>query len=245
MSHNSVSAPDRPVSATDDPVSATDNAVSAIHDAESQDSKGDTVARRRINAHWRPIDITVTSVIAVASGLVFWMFDLVVTAPTAFLEGLVPGLSGLISGFWYIAGPLAIIIVRKPGAAIYAETIGGLLELALGNQWGFSGSLVAGLVQGIFSELVFAIVMYRVWNAWTATLSGLVTGFGGALYALFILQSGLKATGGYVVTNIVANCISGAVISGILMWYLAIAIAKTGALSHFASGRMISGGIRS
>ncbi|MFT8358603.1 ECF transporter S component [Bifidobacterium aquikefiri] len=205
----------------------------------TQRLQGVAAPKRRTNARWRPIDITVASVIAVASGLVFWMFDLVVTAPSAFLEGLVPGLSGLISGFWYIAGPLAIIIVRKPGAAIYAETIGGLLELALGNQWGFSGSLVAGLVQGVFSELVFAIVMYRMWNAWTATLSGLVTGLGGSLYSLIVLQSGLNAGGTYVVTNIIANCISGAVISGILMWYLYIAIAKSGALSHFASGRMV------
>lgn len=196
-------------------------------------------ARRILHTRWSPIDITVASVIAVASGLVFWMFDLVVTAPAAFLEGLIPGFSGIISGFWYIAGPLAMLIVRKPGAAIYAETIGGLLELAFGNQWGFSGSLVAGLVQGIFSELVFAILLYRIWNAWSTALCGLVTGLGGSLYSLFVLQSGLHPTGGYVITNVMSNCISGAIISGILMWYLFLAIAKTGALSHFASGRMI------
>jgi energy-coupling factor transport system substrate-specific component len=35
--------------------------------------------------------------------------------------------------------------------------------------------------------------------------------------------------------------ISGAVIAGILMWYLYIAIAKTGALDHFVSGREVRG----
>lgn len=196
-------------------------------------------AQVHIRARWRPIDITVASVIAVASGLVFWIFDMVEIAPAGFLDGLVPGLSGLISGFWYFAGVLAMLIVRKPGAAMYAETIGGLLELALGNQWGFSGSLLAGLVQGIFTEIVFALLHYRVWNVWSATISGLITGLGGAAYSFVVLQAGLNTTGAYVVTNIIANCISGAVISGALMWWLFIAIARTGALSRFASGRLV------
>jgi hypothetical protein len=104
---------------------------------------------------WRAIDITVASVIAVASGIVFRLVDLIVIVPYAALEGVLPGLAGLLSGFWYFAGVLTMLIVRKPGAALYAETVAACLELVLGNQWGAGGSLVAGIAQGLLTEIAF------------------------------------------------------------------------------------------
>ena len=94
---------------------------------------------------WRVLDITVTSVIAVASGVVFWMWDWVCMAPLTLFENITPGFEGLLNGFWLFAGPLAAVIVRKPGAALYAETVAAFLELTLGNQWGVGGSLIVGL----------------------------------------------------------------------------------------------------
>ena len=98
---------------------------------------------------WRVLDITVTSVIAVASGVVFWMWDWVCMAPLTLFENITPGFEGLLNGFWLFAGPLAAVIVRKPGAALYAETVAAFLELTLGNQWGVGGSLIVGLMQGL------------------------------------------------------------------------------------------------
>ncbi len=126
---------------------------------------------------WRVLDITVTSVIAVASGVVFWMWDWVCMAPLTLFENITPGFEGLLNGFWLFAGPLAAVIVRKPGAALYAETVGrAFLELTLGNQWGVGGSLIVGLMQGLGAELAFALFAYKVWTNLVVLLSGALSG---------------------------------------------------------------------
>ena len=190
--------------------------------------------------HWRPIDITVASAIAVACGLVFWTVDLTMTIPASMLEGVVPGLSGILSGFWFIAGVLAMIIIRKPGAAVYAETVGAALELALGNQWGLTGSLIVGAVQGLLTEAVFLVFRYRLWNIWITTFAGMLTSLGEIGYSMLFRYAGIPLTGGFITIFIITNLISGAVISGMVMWWLYRAIARTGALNGFASGRTVA-----
>ena len=99
-------------------------------------SHGDPVAtsQRPLSYHWRPVDIAVTAVIGVVSGLIFWLVDLVITPLYTLLEGALPGLAGLTFGLWYFAGVLAIIIVRKPGAAFFAEVVAAALELTLDSH---------------------------------------------------------------------------------------------------------------
>ena len=96
-------------------------------------------AVRKHNNKWRVVDIVVAAIIAVASGVIFWGWDIVCTAPLALFEAVTPGFEGLLNAFWLFAGPLAAIIVRKPGAALFAETLAAALELTMGNQWGVGG----------------------------------------------------------------------------------------------------------
>lgn len=97
---------------------------------------------------WRVVDLVTATAIAAASGLVFWMWDFICTAPLTLFGAVTPGFEGILNAFWLFAGPLAAIIIRKPGAALYAETVAAMLELLLGNQWGAGGSLVVGIMQG-------------------------------------------------------------------------------------------------
>ena len=112
-----------------------------------------TEAVAKANYKWRVVDIVVAAIIAVASGVIFWGWDIVSSAPLALFEGVTPGFEGLLNGFWLFAGPLAAIIVRKPGAALFAETLAAFLELTLGNQWGVGGSLIVGIIQGLGAEI--------------------------------------------------------------------------------------------
>lgn len=73
-----------------------------------------TEAVAKANYKWRVVDIVVAAIIAVASGVIFWGWDIVCSAPLALFEGVTPGFEGLLNGFWLFAGPLAAIIVRKP-----------------------------------------------------------------------------------------------------------------------------------
>lgn len=178
---------------------------------------------------WRVIDITVTAVIGVASGVLFWLWDLVCTVPLAIFSSVSPGFEGLLNGFWLFAGPLAAIIVRKPGAALFAETVGAFVELTLGNQWGVGASFVIGILQGLAAELAFAFFAYRVWNLMTVMLSGALSGVAcGAYYWVTNPGWGTVRASIYVGTSIIGGTICGAVV-----WLLCRAIARTGALASF------------
>ena len=110
---------------------------------------------------WRVVDIVVAAIVAVAAGVIFWAWDIVCAVPMAVLKSVTPGLDGLVSGMWLFAGPLAAIIVRKPGAALFAETVAAFIELLLGNPWGIAGSLIIGFIQGAFAEFGFTVFAYK------------------------------------------------------------------------------------
>ena len=183
---------------------------------------------------WRVVDLVTATAIAAASGLVFWMWDFICTAPLTLFGAVTPGFEGILNAFWLFAGPLAAIIIRKPGAALYAETVAAMLELLLGNQWGAGGSLVVGIMQGVGAELGFALLAYRVWNLASTMLSGALAGLGCAIYYWITNPGwGVLRASVYLATSVV----SGALIAGGLSWVLYRMLMKTGALDHFASGR--------
>lgn len=183
---------------------------------------------------WRVVDLVTATVIAAASGLVFWMWDFICTAPLTLFGAVTPGFEGILNAFWLFAGPLAAIIIRKPGAALYAETVAAMLELLLGNQWGAGGSLVVGIMQGVGAELGFALLAYRVWNLASTMLSGALAGLGCGIYYWITNPGwGVLRASVYLATSVV----SGALIAGGLSWVLYRMLMKTGALDHFASGR--------
>lgn len=190
---------------------------------------------------WRVVDIAVASVIGVASALIYWVVAIATTAPWSILEAIVPGLAGVFNGLWLFAGPLAAVIVRKPGAAVYAEVVAGVLEALMGNMWGGVETFLIALVQGLFAEIAFLIFAYRKWNLPVMILSGALSGVACWGYSFFTNLQAVDVFQTYGVVYIIATVVSGIVFAGVLMWYLYIAVAKTGALDKFASGREVRG----
>ncbi len=128
--------------------------------------------------------------------------------------------------------------MRKPGAGLYAEVVAAVLEALLGNIWGIS-TLYIALVQGLFAELGFAVFAYRKWNLQTTLLSGVLSALGCWGYSFFTNLQAISFTGSYGVVYLITTLLSGLVFAGVIVWYLYIAIAKTGALDKFASGREV------
>ena len=58
---------------------------------------------RKHNNKWRVVDIVVAAIIAVASGVIFWGWDIVCTAPLALFGAVTPGFEGLLNAFWLFA----------------------------------------------------------------------------------------------------------------------------------------------
>jgi energy-coupling factor transport system substrate-specific component len=112
---------------------------------------------------WRTRDIVVAAVIGVAFGVVFWAWGLVWNGPLEILSSVALPVRDLGYAVWLIPAVLVPLIVRKPGAAIFAELVAAGVSALLGNTWGVD-SLVSGLVQGAAAEAVFAATRYRVWT---------------------------------------------------------------------------------
>jgi energy-coupling factor transport system substrate-specific component len=186
---------------------------------------------------WRVVDIVVASVVGVAAGLIFLLWNIAYRGPSALLEPLLPGLQGLLDGPWLFAGVLGALIIRKPGAAIYTEVVAAAVSALtlIGNTWGAFLTLEAGLIQGIGAELVFLLFFYRRWSLPVAVLAGVGAALAGGINNLLLWYIGADIQ--FVVVYLISTSISGAVIAGGLSWLLARGLARTGALDRFASGR--------
>jgi energy-coupling factor transport system substrate-specific component len=108
---------------------------------------------------WRTRDIVVAAIIGVAFGVVFWAWGLAWSAlDPAF--AVVPWAKDLLYAVWLVPAVLAPLIVRKPGAALFAEMVAAGVSTLIGSQWG-PDTLLSGFVQGAAAELVFAFTLYR------------------------------------------------------------------------------------
>lgn len=111
---------------------------------------------------WTTRDILVAAMIGVTFGVVFWVWNFVwsVVAPAS---AIAPLHAFLLYGVWLVPAVLAPLIIRKPGAAVFAEMVAAGVSALLGSPWG-PDVLLSGFVQGAAAELVFAMTLYRRWS---------------------------------------------------------------------------------
>lgn len=190
-----------------------------------------TTARNR--SSWRVVDIVVASVLAVATGVVFWAWSLAYGGVAALFVAF-PPLGGLYTGGWLIAGVLGGLIIRKPGAALYCEVLAAAVSGLLGTQFGLS-VLLSGAIQGLGAELVFLIFLYRKFTLPVSLLAGLGSGIflGVSETILYMPEWAFQWKALYAVFA----AVSGMILAGALSWLAVRALARTGVLSAFASGR--------
>ena len=192
-------------------------------------------AASKPSLNWRGIDLITTAILAVALGLVFWGFDVFVYPITSKIGLVYPPLAELQLGVWLIPAVLGAVLVRKPGAAIYAELIAAAVETLMGgNPWGWT-NLVSGLCQAAGVELVFAALRYRRFDLKFALL-------GGAISAVFeVIYEYIQYVPEYSVTQkvvyMICGVISGAAIAGAGGWALVRALGRIGVINAFAAGR--------
>jgi energy-coupling factor transport system substrate-specific component len=183
---------------------------------------------------WRVVDIVIASVIGVASGLVFVVWNQAYNPLSAVLSPVMPGLQALLGGGWLFAGVLGGLIIRKPGAALYTELLAAVVSTLVGNEWA-ALTLVSGLVQGLGAEIVFALFLYRSFGLGAALLAGAAAGLALAVNDLILWYPGTGVA--FVSIYTVSSILSGIVLAGLLSWFAVRGLARTGALSRFAAGR--------
>ena len=196
----------------------------------------DQTAPARASRHsWRVVDIVVAAVLGVACGLIFFAWNSIGYAWFTTMDALTPGLGGIAAGIWFLGGPLGMLIIRKPGAAILVELIGAIVSALLGNVWGIT-TLYSGLAQGLGAELVFALFAYCNFKLPVALLAGAGAGLGAWTLELFTSGNLAKGTT-FLAIYLTSTVISGIVLAGGVAHLLGKALAGTGVLDRFASGR--------
>lgn len=180
---------------------------------------------------WRLVDIVTAAMIGAVAGVVFWQWG-VWWAPL--FAGQVNPLAYLVSGMWLVPAVLAMLIIRKPGAAIFTEAIAAVISALLGSTWGLD-VVLSGAVQGAGAELVFAAVMYRSFGLPISVLAGIGAAVGEWLHDMpvYYPDTSFDVQLAYGLFML----ISAALIAGLGSWLLTRALAQTGVLAPFPSGR--------
>ena len=185
-------------------------------------------------ARWRTVDIVVTAVLGVAFGVVFWAWNLtygVLSGPLAFF----PPLSAILNGVYLMPGVVAGLLVRRPGASVFASTLAATVSILLGSPYG--GIIVVyGLVQGAGAELGFLLTRYRRFGWGAALLAAAIAGLSTSVLDNTLYYAELPFLG-YQLPYTVFTVLSSMLLAGLLGLLLVRALARTGALSSFAAGR--------
>ncbi|HEV8252280.1 MAG TPA: ECF transporter S component [Candidatus Limnocylindria bacterium] len=189
-----------------------------------------TTTSDTLSGRWRTVDIVTAAVLAVAFGAVFQAWNVLWEATTWVL----PPFRGIIYGTWMLPAVLVPLVLRRPGAALLAETVAASAEILFGAPWGL-WLLVYGLAQGAAAELVFAFGLYRRWGLVAAMAAGGAAGVAGALLDLLAYYPEWGTDWMVLYTALVA--VSSALIAGLGGWLLVRALARTGVLGAFPAGR--------
>ncbi len=183
---------------------------------------------------WRTVDLLTVAFVGAAFGIAYWGWGLAYEAPATAISAGFPPLSGLFAGPWFMAGVVGGLVIRRPGAALACEVIAALVSMLPGTQWGAT-TLVSGIVQGVGTELAFAILGYGAFGLVAAVAAGALAGPLEAVYEWF---SYVQDWGwGYKIAYAAILTLSGAVVAGGGGWLVTKALAKAGALGAFPAGQ--------
>jgi len=134
-------------------------------------------------------------------------------------------------GGWLLVAPIAIAIIRRPFVGIIAEVIASLIEVIfLGSPVG-PLLIFAAALQGLGSELPFAVTRYRRFGWPVYALSGLL---GAGL--VFVYSAFRFAWFGQDVLwlRLVLQLASGLLLGGLLAKVIVAALTRTGVLDQFS-----------
>ena len=201
-------------------------------DADQKETAMPTASAKK--RHWSLKDLVLVVVLGVVFGFLYWIF---VQAWTALSIAMGPAgdlAQHFLLGSWLLVAPIAIAIVRRPFAGIFAEVIASVIEVVfLGSMVG-PLLFVAAAIQGAGSEIPFALTRYRNYGWLTYALSGLLGA--GLVFFYSAFRSGWYGQEIFLL-RLAIQLISGVILGGLLAKLIVDALDKTGVVDNFAIGR--------
>lgn len=183
---------------------------------------------------WQLKDLVMVVVLGVVFGFIYWALVQAWNG-LAVLMGPAGDLAGhVMLGTWLLVAPLAVAITRKAGSGILAEVLAATIEFVfLGSPVG-PMLFITGLLQGLGSELPFALGGYRRFGISRYAFSGLCGAF--FVFWFSALRSGWFGQD-ILLLRLGIQCASGIILGGILAWVLVRAVKATGVVDNYAIGR--------
>lgn len=116
---------------------------------------------------------------------------------------------------------------------------GLLVETVIGSQFDLGFVIISALLQGVFAEIPFALTRYRMFNLPISIASGALVALEYGTYLMLFRYVGVSFVSPRGIVHMISEVTGGVLISGVMAWYLMLAIAKTGVLDRLASGRAL------
>lgn len=192
---------------------------------------GAVIWSRTALSGWQTRDLILAAVVGAVFGVVFSVWTGVYTFFGQFLGPW----NDLIGGVWWLPGILVPYIVRKPGAALVAESLAAFISFLAGSPYGFVGAVIPGIIQGLGIEVVFMLWAWKRYDLLTLVLAGVAgatTGFvylWPIYYLAYSTDAMLITYAAYVIGVVVFASIGGKLLGDALL--------ATGVLDRFAIGR--------
>lgn len=181
---------------------------------------------------WRTVDILVAAVLAVAFGVVFQVANGLWDVLGKLFIAYPPVLS-VVYGLWLVPAVLASLIIRKAGAGLFTETVAAAVSVLLGSPYG-AIAIAQGAFEGLGAEIVFAAGGWRRYGTVMALASGALGGAAATSWDIVVSYDfGVSGSLVYIACG-AASC---AVVAGLGSVLLTKALAATGVLDPFPSGR--------
>lgn len=187
---------------------------------------------------WDLKDLVLLVTLGVVFGFLYWVLVQGWIALSVAAGPLGDLTQHVLLGGWLLVAPIAIAIVRRPGAGVAAEVIASVIEVVfLGSAVG-PMLIVAAALQGVGSELPFAVGRYRRFGWLRYALSGALGA--GLVFFFSAFRSGWFDTDLFWV-RLALQVVSGIVLGGLLAKVIVSALARTGVVDDFAIGRPVRG----
>ncbi|MBS4207055.1 ECF transporter S component [Bacillus sp. FJAT-50079] len=156
-------------------------------------------------------DLLITIMIGVVFGITMKFWDDLYTV----VKPIFPVARQLLYGLWFMVGPFAFLLIRKPGVALLASVAAAGLSAFIGH--GFT-VLIYGFAQGLAAELLFAAFRYKRFGVVIAGFAGiasclasflldLVYGYANLELWALIVKYGLRIISAFIFTGIFAYLI--------------------------------------
>ncbi|MBS3180250.1 MULTISPECIES: ECF transporter S component [unclassified Pseudoclavibacter] len=176
-------------------------------------------------------DIVLMVVLGTVFGFLYWAL---VQAWTALSIAMGPAgdlAQHFLFGGWLLVAPIAIAIIRRPFVGVIAEVLASVIEVVfLGSAVG-PLLFVAAAIQGVGSELPFAIGRYKKYGWLRYAISG-------ALGAGLVFFYSAFRSGWYgqeiLFLRFGIQLASGIILGGLLAKLIVDSLVRTGVLDNFA-----------